>query len=301
MAYTITSDISRSIAAKQKEYFYNSYETWPVEYPALCTEMTGVKETETFDTMGNLGAAYVKTEGDPLTYKSIAQAYQTSVKSQTVGNGFAFTVESMKFDLNGCLDTAKSKELIRTMRDYEEQTVITRYDNAFATDTLSNGVFKCSDSVPCKDAPGTLNDTLATASSLSDPDNHQAMLQMFTQFKNHQGKPMPSYATDGMTHALNQFAIQEVYAPGKKPAETSNTTNVLPGAGITWHYSHYLSDTNAWFMWDKKFIHAILVWWMKTQFTDEIDFDTKNLKLAAMAMFNSCMTTNVGFVGNVGA
>jgi len=300
MAYTVTSDIARSVADQQKDYFYNNYEAYPLEYPMISTEYEGVKETETFDTMGNLSAAYTKTEGMPLTYGSVREAYQTSVKSVTRGNGFSITQEAMKFDLNKCLDPARAKELARTMRDLEEETLIAHFDNAFTTN-LATGVPKCSNSVPCKDAPGTTNDTLATASSLTDPDNHKSMIQMFAQFKNHQGKPMPSKATDGLTHYLNQFDIEEVYESDKKAGLTVNTKNVLPSARINWHYSHRLNDTNAWFMWDNSFVHAIFVWWMKTQFTDEIDFDTKNLKLAAIAMHNSCMIPNVGFAGNQGA
>jgi uncharacterized Tic20 family protein len=103
-----------------------------------------------------------------------------------------------------------------------------------------------------------------------------------------------------MTHAWNQFTVEEMYQSTNKAGETSNTKNVLP-RDIKWQYSHYLSSTTAYFMWDRRFQHALFVWWMKTDFSDEVDFDTKNLKLAVIAMYETCTLPNVGIVGNPGA
>jgi hypothetical protein len=299
MAYTMTTDISRMIVAGQKEIFNKNFDSFPLEYPEFTTEKTATKKTETYDSMGNLKAAAVKVEGDAITYGKVRQAYQTSITNQTVANGYEVTLEATQYDLYGQVNSVKAKELARTMREYEEATAVAWVNNAFATN-LADGVPLCSGSKPLLEVAGTFNDTEATASSLTDPDNHKTMIAMFSAFKNHQGGPMKSYPTDGLTHFQNMLDIEEIYGSANKANEFSNTKNVLPK--IKWHYSTYMSDTNAWFMWDNKFEHILMQWFMKTQFdNDEDKISTKNLYLNAIAMYNSGALPNIGIVGNAGS
>jgi hypothetical protein len=299
MAYMITSDISRMIVAGQKEIFNKNFDAFPIEYPAFTTEKTATKETETYDSMGNLKAAAVKPEGDAITYGKVRQAYQTSIKNQTVANGYEVSLEATKYDLYGQVNSIKAKELARTMREYEESVAVAGINNAFATN-LADGVPLCSNSKPLLEVVGVFNDTLATASTLTDPDNHKTMIQMFSAFKNHQGGPMKSYPTNGLTHFQNMMDIEEIYGSSNKANEFSNTKNVLPK--IKWVYSTYMSDTNAWFMWDSKYEHIIMQWFMKTVFdNDEDKISTKNIYMNALAMYAAGTLGNIGIVGNAGA
>jgi len=299
MAYTMTADISRMIVAGQKEIFNKNFEAFPVEYPSFTTEKTATKETETYDSMGNLKAAEQKVEGDAINYGKVRQAYQTSIKNLTWANGYEVTLEATKYDLYGQINSIKANELSRTMRELEETNAVRWVDNAFTTN-LADGVPLCSDSKPLLEVAGIFNDTLATASTLTDPDNHKTMVKMFSAFKNHQGGPIKSYPTDGLTHSQNMLDIEEIYGSTNKANEFSNTKNVLPK--ITWHYSTYMSDTNAWFMWDSKFEHILFQWYMKTAFdNDEDKISTKNLYLNAIAMYQTGALANIGIVGNAGA
>lgn len=299
MAYTLTSDISRMIVEGNKEVFMGNFDTFPREYTNFSVAKTAQKETEYYDSMGNLGAASEKTEGDNITYGKVSQAYQTAIRNKTWANGYSHTMEAIKYDLFGVINSVKAKELARTMAELEETTLITQWDNAFATN-LADGVPLCSNSRPCKDSPGTLNDTLATASSLTVPENHKTMIKMFSQFKNHAGGRMKSYPNKGLTNIQNQLDIEEIYGSDKKANEISNTKNSLPK--ISWEYSTYLSDTNAWFMWDSKFEHILFQWFMKTEFDqDEDKIGNKNMYFNAIAIYNCGTLPNIGIVGNQGA
>lgn len=299
MSYTMTADISRMITAGQKEIFNKNFEAFPIEYPAFTTEKTATKETETYDSMGNLKAAEEKVEGDGITYGKVRQAYQTSIKNKTWANGYEVTLEATKYDLYGQVNSIKAKELSRTMRELEENNAVRWVDGAF-TLNLADGVPLCSDSKPLLEVPGTFNDTLATASTLTDPDNHKDMVKMFSAFKNHQGGPMKSYPNKGLTHSQNMLDIEEIYGSANKANEMSNTKNVLPK--ISWSYSTYMASVIAWFMWDSKFEHILMQWFEKTQFdSDEDKISTKNLYLNAIAMYQSGALPNIGLVGNQGA
>jgi hypothetical protein len=299
MAYTITSDISRMIVAGQKEIFTKNFDAYPTEYPQFTVDKTATKKVETYDSMGNLTAGGEKVEGDAITYGKIEQAYQTSVTNRTWANGYAHTMESIKYDLYGVINSAKAKELSRTMRELEEQRAIKRVDEALTTN-LADGVPLASASHPLVNAPGQFNDTLATASSITDPDNHKTMINKFYEFKNHAGGKMKSKPTDGLTHWSNMITIEEIYGSDKKANELSNTKNALPK--ISWKYSTYISNQNAWMMWDNTYDHILFQWFMKTVFDqDEDKISTKNMYMNAVAIYETAAVPNSGIVYNAGA
>ena len=296
MAFTLTSDISRMIAVGQKEIFLENFNAFPVEYPEFTVDKKAKQKVETYDSMGNLAAGYEKQEGAAITYSKVEQAYQTTVTCKTWANGFSHSFESIHYDKYAVMNSAKAKELARTMRELEEARAVYWVDNAFATAVLTDGVVLCSDSRPLYNVPGTYNDTLTTG-ALS-PDNLKVAYRMFHRFKNHQGGPMVSYATDGLTHAVNQTTVEEIELSTNKAYELSNTKNRLQK--VNWHYSHYMSSETAWLVWDKRYDHILFQWFLKTQFDSEEDFDTKNMKFSGIAIYQTGAVPNIGIVGSLG-
>lgn len=299
MAYTITADIARMIEAGQKEVFVKNFMTMPPEWPAYTTRKTADKYTESYDAMGNLQAAAVKPEGGPINYGKITQAWQTKITNQTVANGFAHSFEAVRYDLYNVVNSAKAKELARTMREFEEATMIYWYDNATAVN-LADGQPLASNSHPLANVSGVYNDTYATAGSITDPAVHEAMINMFHSFKNHQGGPMKSGATDGLTHFVNQMTVEKIYGSTNQAMEFSNTKNVLPK--LRWHYTHYAAGTDPFMMWDRNYEHILAQWNMKTTMEHDKDMIwTKNMYFNSMAIYNSGCVPNVGIVYNDGA
>jgi hypothetical protein len=287
------------IVAGQKEIFMDNFDAFPIEYKDFVTMKKATKKAETYDSMGNLQSASEKVEGDAIQYGKVRQAYQTTITNKTWANGYSVSMESVKYDLYGVIQSSRAKELARTMRENEEREAIAEWDNAFATN-LADGVPLCSNSRPCIDAIGVTNDTLATASSLQTPENHKTMIKMFADFKNHAGGKIKAFPNKGMTHVYNMMDIEEVYGSDKKANELSNTKNSLPR--ISWVYSTYLADTNAWFMWDTKYENVLFQKFMDTEFgSDEDKISTKNLYLNAIAIYKAGTLPAIGIVGNQGA
>jgi hypothetical protein len=298
MAYTITTDVSRMLLAGQKEIFTRNFDMYPKEYEWFTTPKKATKQTETYDSMGNLKAAARKVEGDAITYGKVTQAYQTSITNYTWANGYEVTIESTKYDLYGVLNSVKAKELARTMRELEEANAIYWVDNATAVN-LADGVPLASNSKPLTDS-ASLNDTLATSSSIAVPDNHQTVINMFYNFKNHAGGPMRAIPNKAFTHYVNQFTVEEVYKSINRANEFSNTKNVLPK--ISWGYSTYISSQTAWMMWDSSFEHILFQWFMKNAFDADTDkIYTKNMYFNSIAMYNTGCLPNIGIVYNAGA
>lgn len=298
MAYTITPDISRMILAGQKEIFTKNFNSYPIEYKQFTTRKSANKETESYDSMGNLKAAERKREGDVISYGKVTQAYQTLIKNYTWANGFEVTIEAVKYDLYKVINSVKAKELARTMRELEETNAVYWVDNAEAVN-LADGVPLASNSKPLTDS-ASVNDTLAAAGSIADPDNHKTAINMFYDFKNHAGGPMKSRARKGLTHYYNQMTVEEVYGSMQKAQEFSNTKNTLPS--IKWCYSTYMNSKTAWMLWDTQFEHILMQWFMGTEFDSDTDkIYTKNEYFNAIAMYNSGCLPNIGIVYNAGA
>ena len=297
MAYNITDDISRMLEMGQREIFTKNFDMYPTEWTSFCTRKQARKRSETYDSMGNLKAAEIKPEGGPINYGKVLQAYQSTITNQTIANGYAHSMEAIKYDLYGVINSIKAKELARTMREYEEETAIYWIDN-IATVNLADGVPLASDSKPLIDS-ALLNDTLATAGDIADPDVHKTAMNMFYDFMNHAGKPMRSRASNGLTHCKNQFTIEEVYKSINKAQEMSNTKNVLPQ--ISWSYSTYQSDENSFVMWDRNFEHIIFQWFMGTEYEHDKDkVFTKNMYFNSIAIYNTGALPNIGIVYNAG-
>lgn len=299
MAYTITPDIQRMVEVGQKDIFMGNFDSYETEYTGFTTPKDSNKQTETYDSVGNLQRASQKIEGDAITYGNIQQAYQTSITNLTWANGFSHTMESILFDQYGVINSVKAKELANTMRELQEENAIYWIDNAF-TANLADGVPMCSNSKPLFNVPSVFNDTLATAGALTNPDNHKDMVKMFANFKHHQNGPMKSYPNMGLTHIENMMDMEEVYMGAKKTGEISNTINSLPR--IAWKYSTYMSSKTAYFMFDTRYEHILFQRFMGIQFgVDEDKTNTKNLYLNAIEMYNTGCLPNIGVVGNQGA
>lgn len=298
MAYTIAADISRMIVVGQKEIFTRNFESYPLEYPTFTTAKSSNKESETYDSMGNLKAAAKKIEGDAITYGKVTQAYQTTIKNYTWANGYEVSLEATKYDQYGVVNKIEAKELARTMRELEEENAVYWVDNIDSVN-LADGVPLASNSHPLVDS-ADLNDTLATAGSIAVPANHKTMLNMFYSFKNHAGGPMKAKANKALTHYVNQLTVEEIYQSVNRANEFSNTKNTLPK--LSWVYSTYMSSQTAYIMWDSSYEHILFQTFMGTDFdTDQDKIYTKNMYFNAFAMYNTGCLPNIGIVYNAGA
>lgn len=298
MAYTITADVSRMIVVGQKEIFTRNFDSYPLEYPGFTTPKSSNKESETYDSMGNLKAATQKIEGDAITYGKVTQAYQTTVKNLTWANGYEVTIEATKYDQYGVINKVEAKELARTMRELEEENAIYWVDNIDSVN-LADGVPLASNSHPLVDS-ASLNDTLATAGSIAVPANHKTMINMFYSFMNHAGGPMKAKANKALTHYVNQLTVEEVYSSINRANEFSNTKNTLPK--LNWVYSTYMNSQTAYIMWDSSYEHILFQTFMGTDFdTDQDKIYTKNMYFNAIAMYNTGCLPNIGIVYNAGA
>ncbi len=300
MAILSQSDISRMVVLGNKEVYDTYDKSIPREYPGYTTPKTATKWVEYYDSMGNLAAGYEHFENTKLTYSKVAQAYQTSCTIRIWANGFAHTEVAIASDLFGVINSIKASELAQTMIDLEEERAVYWLNHAFATETLADSVYLCSDTHPCKDASGTYNDTLTTG-ALSY-DNLKAAVRQFVLFKNHAGRPITSTPRRLITHAYNQTEVDEIVGSPNVPHEISNTKNVLPK--LTPVYLHYLDSQTAYFLEDPRYEHILFQrlkgYGLQFENAENKVDNPGDIYINARAYYNCCALPNVGIVGSVG-
>lgn len=292
---TNRAQMSRMTVAGQKEIFTKNFDTYPSTYAPAVTLKTSTKAAETYDSIGNLKAAEEKLEGGPINYGGIEQAYQTKITNKTVANGFFVTYEEMEDDLYAVVNSAKAKELSRTMKDAEEAEAWRPYNEAF-TVIGADGVALCSDSHPLKNS-ASVNDNLTTGAITVE--NLKAGLMLSNGFLNHAGQPYLTEADQIITHKNNMFTVQEILKSVNSAGEISNTKNVLPP--LKEIYTRWLTSTTSWFLRDSTQENIIFQSREKTRFGEDTDkISTLNIYLNAIARYKAGFINAFGIVGSTG-
>lgn len=301
MGFVMTADISRMLEVGQREIFTKNFEAYPAEYPSYCVDKPSSKDTETYDSMGNIANGGELIEGDSITYNKAGQAYQTSISTKMWANGYSYSYKSKKLDLYGVVNSMQAKELARTFSEDLETEAIYWIDNC-TTVTLADGVALISATHPLVNSAAVVDNT-QTAGSISNPANHKAMINAFRRgWKNHAGGKMKINPTDALTSSVNQMDVEAVYESMNKPLEVSNTKNTLP-RNVNWHYSSFMSSETAWLMWDKSFENPVIRQVVQEpEFAmDEDTINTKNLYFNYIALMNWGCKPAMGCFYNAGA
>jgi hypothetical protein len=306
-----TTDISRFLLAKFQRYYHPNWESHPKEYAMWNTMKGSDTLIGYYDTIGNLAAAAVMTDGADFDIGAIVQAYETSIESVQYGKGFGITLKAMKAAQNksDVITASKVYALSKAMLVALEALGIKPWDDAF-TVNLADGVPMCSNSHPCKDTVGGTNETydnLTTGSFYGSGgyDNLLAGLELFATMKDHQGKPVPSVPDTFKTHAFNQYQTKAVFESTLVPFEATqtNTKNILPGLKPV--FSNYLTSKTAWWVEDTSpdRPHGIFQYLNSCPVPENhVDRDIDNGGYVATTAFfaGASAVPNVGIVGSTG-
>ena len=227
---TLTSraDIARAMYVGTKEVFMKNLKKQPEEqWKAYATVKTSGNMEETYDSVGNLKPAHIKAEGDPVVYGQIDEAFKTTVKNDTIANGFSVTMEAKEDEKWGIVPEVKVNELIRTMISKKEQEVAAVWDNV-QTAIGADGAPYASNLHPLLNDPAHFNDNIVEAAF--DIDAYEAAVKRFNHWYNHYGDKFFTTPSAILAHRDRQTYIMAMLQSQLKPFETaiSNTKNTIP-------------------------------------------------------------------------
>ena len=222
-------------------------------YEQIVTKKQEIKQIGKYDSLGNLGAAYKKTPGDAHVFGKINQAYQTTITSETYGNGVEADLETLEFDLENVVKTTFGTPLIRTLVTQKERLVADAYNNAF-TNTGADGVAIISASHPLVNS-GSVNNNLITGAFT--PDKFIEAKNRFNAIYDHAGEFFDTMPTHLLIHPNKLYYALQVLQSQLMAFELSNTKNVtndvMPVKIVTNKYLSFNNSTGVspWYLLDK--------------------------------------------------
>lgn len=223
---TTRADIARAMYIGTKEVFMQNLKKQPTEeWKAYATVKTSDKMEETYDSVGNLKPAHIKAEGDPVIYGDIKEAYKTTVRNDTVANGFAVTMEAQEDEKWGVVPEVKVNELIRTMISKKEQAVAKVWDDV-TTAVGADGAAYASHVHPLVNTGIAHNDNLVA--DTFDIDSYEEAVKKFNHWRNHYGDKFFTRPSAILAHRDRQTYIFAMLQSTLHPFEESNTKNTIP-------------------------------------------------------------------------
>lgn len=223
---TYREDISRAMYLEAKEVFMDNLKKQPTEqWKAYATVKDSNKMEEVYDSVGNLKPADIKAEGEAVVYGDIKEAYKTTVKNETVANGFAVTMEAQEDEKWGVIPEVKVNELVRTMISKREQAVAKVWDDV-TTAVGADGVPYASNIHPLVNDPTKRNDNLVE--DTFDIDSYQEGVKRFNHWLNHYGDKFFTTPSAMLAHRDRQTNIFAMLQSALLPFENTNTKNTIP-------------------------------------------------------------------------
>jgi hypothetical protein len=251
-----------------RKWFLDEYQELPAEYPQVFNIETSQRawEEDIFST--GLGQAIEKPEGEPIAMDRPRPLGKVRYVHQTFGLGYEITREAVEDDLYGVLSKNGSTNLARSLRETEEITAWSVFNNAFTTQLTYDGEPLISTDHPVIGG-GTLSNKADPPVDLS-VTALQASLERYMLMRNDRGLRIKTMPTRLLVSVTNFWLAQEILGSEYKPFTANNEINVLRKQGLVPTVSRYLLDMDAWFvLGDKKSTKLNFFWRRKPAYDDD--------------------------------
>uniref|UniRef100_A0A6H1ZMW1 Putative capsid protein n=1 Tax=viral metagenome TaxID=1070528 RepID=A0A6H1ZMW1_9ZZZZ len=298
-----TGSFSHLLAPGLWDIFFNKYNQYPTEYDKIFNIRNSTRAFEEDSEIMGLGAMVKKNEGEAITYDDPTQA--AGLKRYThdaFALGFRVTHELYKDDLYGIIN-----RMPQALSKSAHQTIETQswaiLNNAFTT-AGRDGVALCATNHPnvaVAAGSGPYSNRLSTDADLS-VTSLQSAIQLMETTTDDRDLNIMLKPRRLVIHPNTKWAARELLQSQLKPYTNDNEINALMDEDLQYMVSHYLTDTDAWFLMTDKSDHYLNFFWReKLSFDNDDDFDTGDAKFKAMMRFSVGFSGWRGVVGTTGA
>lgn len=239
---------SYALAPGFRKIVFETYKERPVEGKALVNSNSSSRAYEEDFPIAGFGTLVNKPESASVTYQDAVQGTVKRYTWTTYGLGFRITQEMMEDDLYGIMGGRMSKALGRSARNNMEIVMHAPYNNAFST---SYSGFVSGESL-CSTSHALLRGGTIANRPAADTDFDllalQAALEHFHNLTDESGIPVV-YIPRKVVHSVgDHWIVSQVLKSQNLPGGNQNDINQVANEGLTAHLSHYLTDTDAWFV-----------------------------------------------------
>jgi hypothetical protein len=249
--------LSRLLAPGLAAIYFNWLKLRKPEYDAWINVKTSKKAYEEYYKMAGLGRYVKKGEGQVYSFDEPLPGDVIRYTHQTFGLGFRVTEEMWEDDQYGIMNRL-SKELAKSAAHNKEVQAHSVLNNGWNTAYKGfDGKPLFATDHPLLDGSGVLANTPTTQADLS-PESLQAAVEYFETIVDDRGLPAQVTPKKLIVGPQNMFTAYEILDTQQVPYGNDNTVNVLATRyGITPHISHYLTDSDSWFLAADKSEHDL--------------------------------------------
>lgn len=289
-----------------QEWFGNDYVEWDPIYEKLVKTVNSDKQFEKYQGITEFGLAAVKNQGGAITYVDPYQGFQKEILNVNYALGTTITYEMMRFDQYN-LFQGIPQQLAKSVRRTEETVVHSILNNAFSTATApattADGLSLLNASHILVASTGTtLSNVPATASDFSQSALEQAYIDI-GRFVDDQNLPIVVEARELVVPVESQHLARKVLETEYEVGSGNNTINPVASARMPLGLivTPYLTDTDSWYIRTDVEDGIVFQEVDAVRLARDNEFDTENLKFAAMRFFGVAPVNYLGYYGSAGA
>jgi len=301
-----TGNHPKALLPGVKTWFGNSYETFDKEWDKIiCGQSPSSLNFEEVVQDNGFGVAQVKAQGTGITYDANVQGYVTRATHVTYGLGYAVTMEEIQDGQYEKVSMARAKALAFSHAQARETVVANVLNNGFNTSLQIIGDGAAFFSVSHPSSAGNFANKPATDVDLSEASLEDALIAI-AGFNNDKGQPIrviPKLLVVGRQNEYNAARILKSVLQNDSANNAINAiraTNSLPDGYMV---SHYVTDTNAWFIKNNIPQGSGFMFYdrMPVTFDKDNDFGTKNALASAVQRFSVAVADPRCYYGSSGS
>lgn len=281
-----SSNFAKALWPGVNSWYTTATKDHPTEFTQVFETRKSRKAWEEIQGHSGLGLAQVKPEGASISYDTARQEYLSRFTHVEYALGFIITRNMVEDDQYDVIGKMRARGLARSMAQTKE-TVAWNILNRATTSgyTGGDGVTLLNAAHPYKTG-GSFSNQLSTAADLSEAALEQACIDI-GKYTDERGLKIAVMPKKLIIPVDLQFEAERVLETEKRVGSADNDKNVvrsrIPGGYVM---SHYLTDSNMWFLQtdvDNGLIHFER---RPDSFAMDNDFDTSNAKYKAESRYS---------------
>ena len=295
------SSIVDALDLNLKEMFQDGLQKWPEEYSKVFNVENSDKQTEKDSYESGFGLVPVKTEGRTATYDAILPGIKVTYTHLTYALGYEITEEAIEDNQRTPETFAKlPAALDRSAMETVEVSAWSVFNNGFSTAGF-DGVSLFNASHPLLQG-GTQSNTPSVQADLS-VTSLTAALTAIEKLVDERGLKRPLRAANLVIPIDYWKTARELLDSDYIPESANNAINALQSKKLALVESHYITDTNAWFLVADKAQHFLKFFWRVRPgaLRRGTDFDSTNLKHLLRMRFSYGWSHYFGTYGTSGS
>lgn len=286
MTIITTGNFAKALWPGVNAWYGKAYNDYPVEYTKLFDTFKSRKAWEEDVFVSGFGLAQQKGEGASIAYDSMQQGFITRYTHVEYALGFIITRNMVEDDQYDVIGSAKAKALARSMRQTKEIIAANVYNRAFNSSYVGSDSVSLGSASHVNVAGGTWSNMPSVAVDISEAALEQAIIDI-AKYTDDRGLKI-AYKPEALIVPVDLWAEADKILKTEYQVDTANNTvNVVRsrfpmGATI----SHYLTDTDAWFV--RTDVDNGMKYFERRadSFDADNDWDTDNAKYKATARYS---------------